>query len=151
MAIQRVFKSLAKPKVLSGLMVVAYIAVLFFAIFRSIPCLIEHSVSGLISYIAVGMILLSGPFAIVSAWKGWAAMEMIALPGMSLALALGFIVDVQPLVDPVEEVWNAILLLLFLLGIALTARYYYLWEVRKIEFRHLDSYLINYRLRRDDN
>lgn len=78
-------------------------------------------------------------------------MEMIALPGMSLALALGFIVDVQPLLDPAKEVWNAILLLLFLLGIALTARYYYLWEVRKIEFGRLDSDFINYRLRRDDN
>lgn len=78
-------------------------------------------------------------------------MEMVALPGMSLALALGFIIDVQPLLDPVEEVWNAILLLLFLLGIALTARYYYLWEVRKIELGCLDSDFIDHRLCRDDN
>lgn len=151
MTIKRVLNSLAKPKVLSGLMVIAYLAVIVFASFRSIPYLLAHHVTTPLSYLAVFLILFSSPFAIFSAWRGWVAMEMVALPGMSLALALGFIIDVQPLLDPVEEVWNAILLLLFLLGIALTARYYYLWEVRKIELGCLDSDFIDHRLCRDDN
>lgn len=147
---KRIFRSLAHPRFLSGLMVVAYTIVMVFVVFSVIPYLLfEAGYSW--GFIPATLILIATPISAISAWNGCYGIEMTALPITALGLIIGIMFDLEKHMNNTSDYFSSLIaFMLGLLTIAVLARYYYIWEARKSEYRTVGRPLDDRWVLRDD-